>query len=64
MALGSSRSAAAAGGAVTYCYPDLGRNGRNFGDLLTFAGGRAGWRLSIKELMSCSTTFAARAPSS
>jgi CubicO group peptidase (beta-lactamase class C family) len=47
---------AAANGAVAYAFPDLGHSGWNSGDLTTVAGG-AGWRLSIKELMSVLNHF-------
>jgi len=42
---------AAANGAVAYAFPNVGEHGWNSGDTSTVAGG-AGWRLSIKELMS------------
>ncbi|WP_353217803.1 serine hydrolase domain-containing protein [Sandarakinorhabdus sp.] len=47
---------AAANGALAYAYPNVGQTGWNSGDLATVAGG-AGWRLSIKELMSVLSHF-------
>lgn len=47
---------AAVNGAVAYSFPNFGHTGWNSGNLTTVAGG-AGWRLSIKELMSVLSHF-------
>jgi CubicO group peptidase (beta-lactamase class C family) len=48
--------APAAGGALAYPQPHNGKKGMNSGDLATMAGG-AGWRLSVKELLSVMSHF-------